>query len=213
MATPLYSRIHCTCPAPPMILTWVSNSGGNCIHESRTGVISCHDYSTDFISSWWCVLTNWQQNGIKSSCFITSTWKCQRNWNLPPFTVLCLAQRRAEVALIAPPSQKLFCEAGEIGTNSVPLITLQCTEKVLPFYYLWLQIYLMLKVTQHRINSSLQRWPWIARLISFVIFFSCETYLLLLFECFPEMQSPKLSLSVDPSLPLFSIQIHWSLLD
>jgi hypothetical protein len=27
------------------------------------------------------------------------------------------------------------------------------------------------------------------------------------------MQSPKLSLSVDPSLPLFSIQIHWSLLD
>jgi hypothetical protein len=78
----------------------------------------------------------------------------------------------------------------------VPLITLQCTEKVLPFYYLWLQIYLMLKVTQHRINSSLQRWPWIARLISFVIFFSCERYLLLLFECFPEMQSPKLSLSL-----------------
>jgi hypothetical protein len=47
-----------------------------------------------------------------------------------------LAQRRAAVALIAHPSQKLFCEAGEIGTNSVPLITLQCTEKVFPFYYL-----------------------------------------------------------------------------
>lgn len=213
MATPLYSRIHCTCPPPPMILTWVSNSGGNCIHESWTAVISCHDYSTDFISSWWWVLTNWQQNGIKSSCFITSTWKCQTNWNLPPFTVLCLAQRRAEVALIVHPSQKLFCEAGEIGTNSVPLITLQCTEKVLPFYYLWLQIYLMLKVTQHRINSSLQRWPWIARLISFVIFFSCERYLLLLFGCFAEMQSPKVPLSVDPSLPLFSIQFHWLLLD
>jgi len=121
-----------------------------------------------------------------------------------PFTVLCLAQRRAEVALIAPPSQKLFCEAGEIGTNSVPLTTLQCTEKVLPFYYLWLQIYLMLKVTQNRINSSLQRWPWIARLISFVIFFSLNDFL----KC----KVPN-SLSVDPSLPLFSIQIHWLLLD
>jgi hypothetical protein len=59
----------------------------------------------------------------------------------------------------------------------VPLTTLQCTEKVLPFYYLWLQIYLMLKVTQNRINSSLQRWPWIARLISFVIFFSLNAFL------------------------------------
>jgi hypothetical protein len=27
------------------------------------------------------------------------------------------------------------------------------------------------------------------------------------------MQSPKLSLSVDPSLPLFSIQFHWLLSD